>query len=425
MKRKNFGVRAALTVCLALGLTACGDDLSAGLTVQTYKDLAHPIGQQDGDFSADEDMSAGSPGADSLKENHTEESNPEKGTPGAGTTEQGSFGTGNPAQKEEEPVTITISAAGDVSLGNHQNQDYGYSFRQAYDQAESPAYFLENVYDIFSRDDMTLVNFEGVLTYSEAMREGQTYCIKGDPRYARILTEGSVEAAGMGNNHRLDYGDEGSDDTAAALEAEGIVWAYEENVGIYEMKGIRIGFVSVNEVSQGAVVEKTLQEGFERLKEEGADLILACCHWGVEGEYTPEDYQKALGRKCIDWGADLVIGHHPHVLQGVEEYQGKYIVYSLGNFCFGANRNPSDKDCMIFQQTFTFTDGQKEKEAPARVIPCSVSSVASRNDFKPTPAKGEEARRILDKINQYSKELGTELDEEGFLKKSTYTEGQG
>lgn len=142
-------------------------------------------------------------------------------------------------------------------------------------------------------------------------------------------------------------------------------------------------------------------------------MILACCHWGVEREYYPEDYQKTLGRKCIDWGADLVIGHHPHVLQGVEEYQGKFIIYSLGNFCFGANRNPSDKDAMLFQQTFTFVDGVKQDDQEIRVIPCSVSSVKNRNDFKPTPATGEEAQRILDRINEYSRDFGVHFDENG------------
>ena len=170
-------------------------------------------------------------------------------------------------------------------------------------------------------------------------------------------------------------------------------------------------------------MEKILQEGIEKLKEEGTDIILACCHWGIEREYYPEDYQKKLGRKCIDWGADLVIGHHPHVLQGIEEYQGKYIVYSLGNFCFGANRNPADKDCMIFQQTFTFVEGEKQEDAPIRVIPCSVSSVSDRNDFKPTPAQGEEALRIIDKINNCSLDFGVQFDEEGYRISDEPSEG--
>ncbi len=316
----------------------------------------------------------------------------------------------------EEPdiISITISAAGDASLGNHHQQDYANSFRQMYDQVQDPGYFLGNVYDIFAQDDMTIVNLEGTLTMSDVIQEGRTYNIKGDPEYVDILTSGSVEAVSMANNHRWDYGEQGSKDTIAALEAAGIPYAYDNVVGIYETKGIRIGFISVNEASQGEAVERYLKDGIAELSDAGADLILACCHWGIEQEYYPEDYQRTLGQKCIGWGADLVLGHHPHVLQGVEEYQGKYIVYSLANFCFGANRNPSDKDTMIFQQTFTFVDGVKQEDSEIRVIPCSVSSVTTRNDYCPTPATGEEAKRIIGRINEYSREFGVSFTEDGY-----------
>ena len=321
--------------------------------------------------------------------------------------------------EEELPdtVTITISAAGDVTLGTHQEQDYGYSFRQAYDQAENESYFFANVYDIFSADDMTLVNLEGPLTLAEEAREGQVYSIKGDPEYVNILTAGSVEAVSMGNNHMMDYLQQGRDDTVQAVENAGIVYACEKITGIYEVKGIRIGMISVNEVSQGYLVEKTIQNAITELQGQDADLILVSCHWGVEREYSPEDYQKILGEKCIDWGADLVIGHHPHVLQGIDEYKGKYIIYSLGNFCFGANRNPADKDSMIFQQTFTFVDGEKQEDQEIRIIPCSVSSVPDRNNFQPTPAAGEEKTRIINRINEFSQEFGVRFDGDGCLQR--------
>ena len=321
--------------------------------------------------------------------------------------------------EEELPdtVTITISAAGDVTLGTHQEQDYGYSFRQAYDQAENESYFFANVYDIFSADDMTLVNLEGPLTLAEEAREGQVYSIKGDPEYVNILTAGSVEAVSMGNNHMMDYLQQGRDDTVQAVENAGIVYACEKITGIYEVKGIRIGMISVNEVSQGYLVEKTIQNAITELQGQDADLILVSCHWGVESEYSPEDYQKILGEKCIDWGADLVIGHHPHVLQGIDEYKGKYIIYSLGNFCFGANRNPADKDSMIFQQTFTFVDGEKQEDQEIRIIPCSVSSVPDRNNFQPTPAAGEEKTRIINRINEFSQEFGVRFDGDGCLQR--------
>lgn len=314
-----------------------------------------------------------------------------------------------------EEVTITISAAGDCSLGNHQKQEYYSSFNQAYDEEGGAEYFLRNVKDIFAADDMTIVNLEGVLTTSEEMQEGRTYNIKGDPSYAKILTEGSVEAVSMANNHRLDYGLGGTADTEDALKAEGITYAYDTNVAVYETKGIRIGLVSVNEVAWGKGTETLVEEGIARLQEETVDLILVACHWGNEKENYPEAYQLELGRKCIDMGADLVLGHHPHVLQGIEEYNGRLIVHSLGNFCFGANRNPGDKDTMIFQQTFTFVDGVKQETTEAKVIPCSVSSVENRNNFQPTPLEGDEAGRVIDRLNEYSAELGVTVTEDGTL----------
>lgn len=316
----------------------------------------------------------------------------------------------------ENILTVTISAAGDCSLGNHQDQEYWYSFRQAYDRAEDEGYFFENVRDIFDSDDMTIVNFEGVLTFSEERDENRTYNIKGDPEYARLLTAGGVEAVSFANNHRMDYGTRGSADTVAALEEEDIIYAYDNNVGIYETgKGIRIGFVSVNEVAWGLGSEKLLADGIAKLQEEGVDLILTCCHWGIERDSYPTENQQYLGRKCIDMGADLVIGHHPHVLQGVEEYNGKFIIYSLANFCFGANRNPADKDTMIFQQTFTFVDGVKQEDQQVQIIPCSISSVQERNNFQPTPAQGEEASRIIGRVNTYSEGFGVSFAEDGTL----------
>lgn len=315
-----------------------------------------------------------------------------------------------PAEPEE--LSITVTAAGDAALGNYFGQGYAGSFRETWEK-QTAAYFLENVADIFSADDLTIVNLEGSLTNAVEREEEQTYCISGDPVFADILTEGSVEAVSMANNHRNDYYEQGTADTVEALESRGIAYAYDRNFGWYEVKGISIGFVSVNEVGQGADVEKILEEGITQLREQGAELVLVCCHWGIERENYPEDYQQSLGRKCIDWGADLVLGHHPHVLQGIEKYKGKYIVYSLGNFCFGANRNPSDKDCMIFRQTFTFREGILQENTEVSVIPCSVSSVKKRNDYRPTPAEGEEAERIIARLNEYSAPFGIQLSADG------------
>ncbi len=405
-KRKRFV--AVLCTAVVMALSGCGDDLTQQVYIPGIEDLAQPIGGYN----------------NGLQDSTSAENSGE-------TSQTGSSDGENVAQPEQsgesdasgDRYTITISAAGDVTLGNHQEQGYSASFRQVYDQAEDEGYFFENVRDIFAADDMTIVNLEGPLTTSEQMREGQTYCIKGDPAYVHLLTLGSIEAVSFANNHRLDYGEQGSQDTVAALEQEGIIYAYDKNVGVYEVpdsaaahggeRNLKIGIISVNEVEWGAQVEKLIQSNIETLREQNVDLILACCHWGIEKDTYPENYQQQLGKKCIDWGVDLVIGHHPHVLQGIEEYKGRYIIYSLANFCFGANRNPTDKDTMIFQQTFTFENGQKVEDQNARIIPCMVSSVSARNDFKPTPAVGEDAKRILERMNEYSRDFGVEFDENG------------
>lgn len=400
---KKYIVCCAMSVLMTVVLSACGDDNDITVPAVGEAMVLDVPEAGDTEETCEEPLETG---VQSAEENDT----------GVAEKEETVMESAE-AEPELSVVSITISAAGDTTLGNYFEQDYSYSFRQMYDQQEDKGYFLQNVYDIFSADDMTIVNLEGMLTTSENLQPDRTYNIKGDPEYAQILTLGSVEAVSMENNHRLDYGEEATYDTVAALENEGITYAYANTVGIYETQGVRIGFVSVNEASWGASVEKTLENGISKLKEEKVDLILACCHWGTEREFYPEEYQRELGHKCIDWGADLVLGHHPHVLQGIEEYQGKYIVHSLANFCFGANRNPADKDTMIFQQTFTFVEGEKQEDTEIRVIPCLVSSIKTRNDYCPTPAEGEDATRIIERINEYSKEFGVAFTEEGYLSK--------
>ncbi len=325
-----------------------------------------------------------------------------------------------PEEKEDEIVTVTISAAGDVTLGNLYGMTYEWSFDEMY-ALQSPEYFFENVKPIFEADDMTIVNFEGVLTLTDERVE-KKYNMKGDPEYVHILTAGDIETVSLANNHRLDYGQQGFEDTLEALESEKIAYAYDSVVGYYETKGITVGFLSFNEVYDGTAVEQFIKDGMAQLKEAEVDLILACCHWGKELKNYPQEYQTTLAEMCIDLGADLVIGHHPHVLQGVSVYNGKYIIYSLGNFCFGGNKNPKDKDTMIVQQTFTFVNGEKQEDDNIKIIPARISSVNNRNDYRPTPAQGDEALRIIEKVNEFSKDFGVQFDGNGYLIKEDSAE---
>ena len=216
----------------------------------------------------------------------------------------------------EEEKEVVISLAGDCSLGKLSIHGYEGTFYEYFDNYGA-AYFFRNVKWLFEEDDLTLVNFEGVLTTSEDIQEKQ-YNIKGEPEFKDVLKEGSIEAVSFANNHRMDYGQQGVDDTVAAFNDVNVVYAYDENLGIYETEnGLKIGIVSVNEIYEGRAVEPKLEKGIAQLKET-TDLVIVCNHWGQELQHYPNNYQKELGRKCIDWGADLVVGSHPHVLQGID-----------------------------------------------------------------------------------------------------------
>ena len=308
-------------------------------------------------------------------------------------------------------TSITLSFTGDCTLGSNQKHTYPGSFHQYYDQ-NGPDYFLASVRSIFEHDDITVVNLEGSLTNSKDIQPKQ-WNHKGPPKYVRILSGSSVEVATMGNNHRVDYGYSGFVETKKTLDAAGISYCYDSTYLAYTVKGIKIGFVSVNEVYEGTTVMKYLKEGYAYLKSQGCAAVVACLHWGGDKTTVLENTQLNMGCQLIDMGYDLVVGNHPHILQAMRIYKGKFICYSLGNFCYGGNKNPPDKDSGIFQQTFHFKDGVLQPKIDARFIPCYLSSKSTTNTYQPTPAYGNEALRIIRKINGYSSRFGLTLDSQG------------
>ena len=306
-----------------------------------------------------------------------------------------------------DPVSLTLSVVGDCTLGTDETFDYDTSLNAYYENYGS-AYFLQNVKSIFSQDDLTIANFEGTLTESDA-REDKTFAFKGPASFTSILTDGSVEAVNTANNHSHDYGDQSYEDTMTALDAAGIVHFGYDETAVMDVKGIKVGMVGIYELKDHLEREQQLKDNIAKVKADGAQLIVVIFHWGNETETVPDSNQTTLGRLAIDEGADLVCGHHPHVLQGIETYKGKNIVYSLGNFCFGGNSSPSDMDTMIYQQTFTITSEGVQADNVTNVIPCSISSAAYEgyNNYQPTPAEGDEAVRILAKINERSTDIQT------------------
>lgn len=317
--------------------------------------------------------------------------------------ELNTFYTPQSLEPEKNYTSITISAVGDCTLGTDINLSGGGSFENEMKAVEYDySYFLSNVKDIFEEDDITLVNFEGTLS-NRGIRAEKEFAFRGNPEYVNILTSSSVEAVNLANNHTRDYGSSAFADTKDTMTLNNIIWFEGSNVTITEIKGIKIGFIGVN--TQRHSDTSNFLKNLDKLKESNPDIIIASFHWGVERETKPNNSQISLAHSAIDNGVDLVIGHHPHVLQGVENYKGKYIVYSLGNFCYGGSRNPSDMDTMIFRQTFFFDEEKTVSEESVSIIPCSISSVDNRNNYQPTPLSGVAFDRVKEKIIDLSSDF--------------------
>ena len=299
-------------------------------------------------------------------------------------------------------TSITISAAGDCTLGYDYRYGYSNSFMHEYErQGQDITYFFRNVKSIFEASGFTIVNLEGALTNAGKHAE-KAFVFRGPPEFGKILSSSGVDAVSLANNHTYDYMQQGYSDTINVLEDEGISYFGNEYTVIKEVDGVNIGMFGFTVWDSSTTNKNRISLAIKKHRALGADLIIAYYHWGIEGSNYPNAAQKEIGRFSIDEGCDLVLGTHPHVLQGIEEYKGKNIVYSLGNFSFGGNRNPSDKDTIIFQQTFTFHNGQLLLDNEKNIIPILISSERGRNNFQPTVAIGSDSKRILERVDTYS-----------------------
>lgn len=304
----------------------------------------------------------------------------------------------------DEPVEILLSFTGDCILGTDENFYYDTSFNAYYENYGS-AYFFQNVKDVFEKDDLTIINMEGTLT-DLTTRKDKQFAFKGDPEYVKVLTNGSVEAANMANNHTYDYGEESFKDTVNILEKNKIRTFGDDETVIIPVKGVNVGIFGIYELDDHEERVPQVKSDIAKLKKDGADIIVAVFHWGNELERVPDDNQVMLAHLAIDEGADVVVGHHPHVLQGIDTYKGKTIAYSLGNFCFGGNYHPTEMDTMIFQQKFMIDTSKKITDSEINVIPCSVSSESDCNNYQPTILEGDEAKRVRELIQERSDQIG-------------------
>ncbi|MCL2820088.1 MAG: CapA family protein [Oscillospiraceae bacterium] len=315
--------------------------------------------------------------------------------------------TPSPEPTPEPIVTITLSAGGDVTVGGCPvNSSFNSYMRQFELQDKDFSFFFRNVRDIFNEDDLSIVNFEGTLT-DATNRVDKRFTFRAPPEFIQVLRGSGIDAVTLANNHSRDFGEVSYQDTKNNLEAEGIAFFGNETNTIVNIKGINIGLFGFETWSTNdpTVFFDKITDAIEDLKSRGAALIIAYFHWGKEGSYEPNANQIKLGHFSIDNGVDLVLGAHPHVIQGIEVYNGKNIVYSLANFSFGGNRWPPDYDSFIFRQTFTFDNGVLQESNETEIIPIRVSSVSGENNYQPTPATGATAERISGEIKRLSDKL--------------------
>ena len=300
---------------------------------------------------------------------------------------------------DNNKVSVKISAVGDCTIGWDDSFSENGRF-DSYLKDNNYGYYFDKVKDIFADDDLTIVNLEGVLTNSED-KVSKKFNYKASPDYVEVLKKGNVDVVSFANNHTHDYGEAGYEETLKTLDESSIdYYGYRGHYLIKDINGVKVGlfaFLDVNGLNYSV-----LNDAINYMKKNRCNIIIASMHWGNMYNYTQDIVQINMAHYLIDNGVDLVIGHHPHVLQGIEKYKDKYILYSLGNFVYGGNPNPSDKDSIIWQQTFTFYKGKLKLDDNIKIIPVSLSGVKNLNNYQPVILKDDEKARVLNKLLTYS-----------------------
>lgn len=304
------------------------------------------------------------------------------------------------------PKEILITVGGDCTLGCTDTQRESPRGFDALVSEKGLSWPFSGMAQLFSGDDLTLVNLEGPLTDASNKTE-KKFNFKGPAEYAQMLVSGSVEAVTLANNHYADYGDAGKEDTRAALDAVGVTYCAPGVTAIYETRGVKIGLIG--NCFPYADGKRDISKDVSALREAGCQIVLASFHWGSEYEYAFSGDQRRIGRAALKAGADAVIGHHPHVAQGVEAYEDSYILYSLGNLVFGGNVDPDDRDAYVAQLSFTVQEDGTVEGPGLQIVPIRLTELTKNTDYRPVPAEGDEKARILKKI------LGRSFNMDGFV----------
>ncbi len=289
------------------------------------------------------------------------------------------------AEERDQAEAITLSFIGDCSLGDSiQYRDYETCFHSTI-REKGFDWPFSLVRDVLEADDLTVANLEVVLTNYTRTRDNKTHNLIGHPSHTQIILESGIDIVNTANNHAWDFRAEGYHEALSILDEAGIphfgslYTGTKDGSDVYpvvDVKGVKVGFVGFSYPQE--YDKKRIEIRIKNLREAGAQIVVVSLHWGREEHNQPESGQTSFARFCIDSGADVVYGHHAHILQSVQFYKGKPIFYSTGNFTFGT-MSAVDPDTGIFQLTYHVVDGQPQLSRFS-VVPCRTQGTG---DYRP------------------------------------------
>lgn len=311
---------------------------------------------------------------------------------------------------------IKLSFAGDTCFGMINEGQEENNFAKILAASGLPAYPLDRVKSVFQNDDLTVLNYEGTLTDSTDHADKKWF-FRGSRDYAGILPLSSVEAAVLSNNHAsLDYKQRGFDDTVQALSEAGVGLGWQSHPYIRSLKSQQVVIISdcsvyPDSVSKQQDAVKQVEEEIEEYRKSG-NIVIVFIHWGNEYLVKPMGWQITAAHRFIDDGADLIVGGHAHILQGIEQYKGRYIAYSLGNFAFAGNEICPEPQTLILQADLSVQGGSVTGTALS-IVPCFTTSSAEKDDqgrvvnnYQPVPVSGADAQGVKKLLLTRSAMLG-------------------
>jgi poly-gamma-glutamate synthesis protein (capsule biosynthesis protein) len=315
-----------------------------------------------------------------------------------------------PAAEQPPADTITIAAVGDIMLGHRA---------EPYLLKDGPGYPFVNVLPVLREAQLVVGNLESPISKRGTAVENKQFTLRVGPVAVEALKAAGIGVVTLANNHILDFGPQALQDTLAVLGENGILFS-GAGMDLDDARApalIKSGdrtlaflsysltfplefYASAGRPGTAPGYKEYVKRDIERVRSQ-ADLVIVSFHWGAELMSTAKDYQKDLGRKAIDWGADLVLGHHPHILQELEVYRGRLIAYSLGNFVFGSESDKTNSSIILL---CTF---KGKSLARIEVVPLDVNNY--RVAYQPRVLTGSKADALLDEINAASRKFRTQL----------------